>query len=479
MLAPLWAEPEGMSDMAGSVRMMGRLSWLAAAGCLLAGGAPAGAADLGGDCCADLEERIAELEATTARKGNRKVSLEVSGHINEAVMWWDDGLESNVYQGTNDTARSRVRFKGSAKIADGWKAGYLLEFGIRTNRLPRTDADLPSASPGTPDLRHSMWFIESERYGKVSMGQTSQASDGVTEVTTANTNHFARPSLSKWNGNFDVVIDGDRKANEWRDFMAQSGASGDNVPGEGDRRNLVRYDTAEIAGFIASAAWGEDDFWDLSLRYKGEFAGFKLAAAIGYAEYTDANLRPSPALGSVPAGSASNLRGCSSIGGVDVDCSDLGLSASIMHSGTGLFVTGAYGLRDDKNRSAIFGQSVDDTDDFWSVQAGIERKWISLGKTTVYGEYAEFNTGAGITGAGTVATFSGIDATRTRQVGSDISYWGLGINQHLEAAAMDLYLAYRHHEGDVTLGAAADLSDTASYSFESLDIVLGGAMIKF
>ncbi len=25
------------------------------------------AADLGGDCCADLEERVAELEATTAR----------------------------------------------------------------------------------------------------------------------------------------------------------------------------------------------------------------------------------------------------------------------------------------------------------------------------------------------------------------------------------------------------------------------------
>ena len=36
------------------------------------------AADLGGNCCADLEERIAELEATTARKGNRKVSLTVS-----------------------------------------------------------------------------------------------------------------------------------------------------------------------------------------------------------------------------------------------------------------------------------------------------------------------------------------------------------------------------------------------------------------
>lgn len=39
------------------------------------------AADLGGNCCADLEERIAELEATTARKGNRKVSLTSHGWV--------------------------------------------------------------------------------------------------------------------------------------------------------------------------------------------------------------------------------------------------------------------------------------------------------------------------------------------------------------------------------------------------------------
>ena len=48
-------------------------------------------ADLGGDCCGDLEERIAELEATTARKGNRKVSLAIYGQVNEAVLFWDDG----------------------------------------------------------------------------------------------------------------------------------------------------------------------------------------------------------------------------------------------------------------------------------------------------------------------------------------------------------------------------------------------------
>ena len=40
---------------------------------------PARSADLGGDCCADLEERVAELEATTVRKGNKKVSVTLYG----------------------------------------------------------------------------------------------------------------------------------------------------------------------------------------------------------------------------------------------------------------------------------------------------------------------------------------------------------------------------------------------------------------
>ncbi|MCK5496440.1 MAG: hypothetical protein KAI80_08525, partial [Hyphomicrobiaceae bacterium] len=70
-------------------------------GFILAGSLTAEAADFGGNCCADLEERIAELEATTARKGNRKVSLSVYGKVNQAVMFWDDGVEDNAYVVTN------------------------------------------------------------------------------------------------------------------------------------------------------------------------------------------------------------------------------------------------------------------------------------------------------------------------------------------------------------------------------------------
>jgi hypothetical protein len=110
----------------------GRANWGLVLGVVgLFAATPALSADLGGDCCADLEERVAELEATTARKGNRKVSLTVSGWVNEAVFWWDDGTEKNVYVGTNLIEQSRVRFVGEAKIDKDWSAGYVLELGVQ------------------------------------------------------------------------------------------------------------------------------------------------------------------------------------------------------------------------------------------------------------------------------------------------------------------------------------------------------------
>jgi hypothetical protein len=94
---------------------------LAALPFLQAAGARAYAADPGAECCADLEGRIAELEATTARKGNRKVSLTVTGYITKQIMFWDDGVESNAYiTDMGPTQASNFRLLGSAKIAPGW-----------------------------------------------------------------------------------------------------------------------------------------------------------------------------------------------------------------------------------------------------------------------------------------------------------------------------------------------------------------------
>ena len=111
----------------------------AAAGLFVSGVAmpSAKAADLGGDCCADLEERVAELEATTARKGNRRVSLTITGQVHKSILLWDDGHNSGAYFGLDNTnSSSRFSFLGDARISPKMKAGF--EIMIETEGPGRT-----------------------------------------------------------------------------------------------------------------------------------------------------------------------------------------------------------------------------------------------------------------------------------------------------------------------------------------------------
>ena len=123
----------------GSMTTFSRIS-MAAVAALVVGVSSANAADLGGNCCADLEERIAELEATTARKGTRKVSLTISGQISQELLFWDDGIRNDMYVTGPNSSNSRWRFLGSAKISPEVTAGFLYEMqtyasassGVRT-----------------------------------------------------------------------------------------------------------------------------------------------------------------------------------------------------------------------------------------------------------------------------------------------------------------------------------------------------------
>src|SRR5215467_4091328 len=116
---------------------------------LFAGGVAmpsAKAADLGGDCCADLEERVAELEATTARKGNRKMSLTVTGQVNRIVTWYDDGKSSATYYGLDNTnSSSRFIFNGSAKVTPKVSMGFEImieiEAGGTSSKVSQLDED--------------------------------------------------------------------------------------------------------------------------------------------------------------------------------------------------------------------------------------------------------------------------------------------------------------------------------------------------
>src|SRR5262245_33918709 len=104
------------------------------------------AADLGADCCADLEERVAELEATTADKGNRKVTVTLYGRVNRIVNFWNDGAETNTYTLNSSYSPTRWGFRGDAKIGGAWTAGYNLE--MEDNGKDRKSTRLNSSHLG-------------------------------------------------------------------------------------------------------------------------------------------------------------------------------------------------------------------------------------------------------------------------------------------------------------------------------------------
>jgi hypothetical protein len=189
----------------------------------------------------------------------------------------------------------------------------------------------------------------------------------------------------------------------------------------------------------SSGAGPVGTYWAVALRYAGEFSGFRVAAAAAYEE-SEAEER---------MGSSSPL------GAIFATNSNTGFSASILHVASGLFLQGSH-IRFERGNIGV----TSDDGTLWHIQGGIAQNWTGLGRTTLYGEFARgtdlqrtFNTTAGAAGD------------------NEYTMWGLGVVQSIDAAALDLYLAYRRH--------SLDHEATTGVNVNDIDIVIGGARIAF
>ncbi len=307
-------------------------------------GSSAYAADLGGSCCADLEERIAELEATTVRKGNRKVSVQISGFVGHQVMWWDDGTQSDTYIADGGNIFSRWRLRGSAKISPELTAGFTYEFGVNRHTISGANQGNGAVANGSGQgddagectnscLRDSTVYLKHNRLGMVKIGQGSSATDNLVLIDLANRSAAGTMDIGLYIGGFAVRNDnGVFLPGSWANAI-RGHTSFDTF-----RTNHVLYETPSLAGFTVQAAVAEDNLWDVALRYAGEFNGVRVAFGIGYLEDLEFN---------APVGGITtfdNTVRCTT--NCDVTVSEIKGSASILHVPTGLFLTGAYGNRE-------------------------------------------------------------------------------------------------------------------------------------
>jgi predicted porin len=410
-------------------------SWLGltAASVLVLGAALGGhaqAADLGGGCCGDLEERVAELEATTARKGNRVVSLEISGQVNRALLFWDDGVDSDVFVVDPDSDGSRFRFTGKAQLKPGWTAGYTMEFNVTdtASNFVSQDVDDPAAVEGVR-IRRNFLYVESERLGRVSLGQENQATDGINEIDVVAT--YSTVSKTHYAGNFRIRT-GDEADGvfRWQDVLGAIG---------GGQEDIIRYDTPSIYGFIASASWGDNDIWDVALRFQKQWNSVKVVAGIGYLKDDRED-------------------------GTNVD-DQLSGSISAIHLPTGLFATFAAGSRDQRS-------SDEDATNLY-FKAGISRRWLPYGDTTLWADYAQFE---GFNEGGITSAIVDGEEVDFRLEGTSADVWGFGVVQSFDSAALNIYALAQFFSSDIQASAGAGVADLDS---EDHFAVVVGSHIKF
>jgi predicted porin len=366
---------------------------------------PAYAADLGGDCCADLEERVAELEATTVRKGNRKVSVQVYGQVTTGVLAFDNGDSSDVFVVDNSNSPSRFGFQGSAKINPNLTAGFLIEVGAQSapaSAVTQTDDDGGQPADGVLSLRFANWYLDHKQLGRLTVGRISQATDGIQEIDLVGTGLVSLPGINIGN----KITIGGVASTTWDAVMKGF---------DGDRVNGVRYDTPTFGGFQIGTSFSEDDRYDVTLRYAGEFGGFRLAAGIGYGVFKD------------------NADNIVLAGNTFDEQKFLSGSASLQHVATGLFVTAFAGEREQNFENS----AADFTESNWGLRAGVARNWFGVGNTVIFGEYNYFDNVA--------------------NKGAEAEIAGASIIQNIDAAALELFLSYKNYSTDLAGAKDTDI----------------------
>ncbi len=486
--------------MTGALTTSSRMAIAAALGMTLGGflmsSHPAKAADLGGDCCADLEERVAELEATTVRKGNKKVSVTISGWVVKLGSWWNDGHESNFYVGDKDTTlSSHIQISGSATIAPGWSGGYTLwletpgnsaSVGFAENQF-NDNAQL--VGPGGINTLNSFMWIKSDKWGTANWGRLVQATNNLALLpdlsgTVIESNAvlfdgggmFVRPKFAKNAGDLASDFTWEGVTN----CISGGGGVGADCP-TGLDGNGFRYDSPTWAGFSASGGYYEDKEWDAAVKYAADWNNFKVSAAYGFAENTDEGCHAGgSSSGFSCAGAAEAGGGGAPFQGFRKDVESNQVGASVMHVPTGLWVYGMWeNEHNDGTQITNFHLASDHPDvftaassnandtDAWFVKAGIKRTWLPLGATVLWGEGGQYqhmfaglcNTGSSGTNQSAfgdnqlpcfanipTASFSnGAAFTSFAQINnSTVDRWGVGIVQEIDSAAMHVFFRWQH-----------------------------------
>jgi hypothetical protein len=330
------------------------------------------------------------VRASNPHDEARDKPVEFYGHLNKAILVFDDGVSALGYLAVdNDNSASRFGVRMSGSLSDAWSVGGNLELEWdqsstgNVNQLNHGDYGL-----GRLLYRKAEVYLNSKQFGALWLGQGSMASDTTAEVDFAGTSVAASSDVADMAaGSFFRLADGTLSSVRVKDAFS-------NYDGLG-RKFRVRYDTPSLDGLRLSASVGTQivpeetgvTVWDVAARYETTIASVKFGAAVAISRPSDDEFR-------------------------------YDASASFLHTPTGLSLTVATGLSDRTEPQGRYAY----------LKIGYQAALFEVGKTAV-----------------SVDAYLGEEIAG---IGTDSHSLGAQIVQYLDDPKTELYVGARsYHHG--------------------------------
>ncbi|HKJ96082.1 MAG TPA: porin [Gammaproteobacteria bacterium] len=218
------------------------------------------------------------------------LSAKVSGQIDRALMYGNNGDQSKVFNVDNSNSSTRFRFTAEGDVTDTVKAGTVFETEYQSNPSNAVSFDNLTAgsSPTLHERKMEAYF--KGLFGKVSIGQGDGAANGNAEVDLSGTSVVSYVHADSVGGGLTFQNNG-----------TDSGISIGDVYNNNDfesRYDRLRYDTPAFGPAVLSASYGDKDnspVTELAARIGSDVPGGKYMIGLGYSNKDTGSNNPSPA----------------------------------------------------------------------------------------------------------------------------------------------------------------------------------------
>lgn len=221
-------------------------------------------------------KKVEEEKRSSSPFKNDKVQMNIYGQVNRALLWVNDGNQSEFYNVDNDHSSTRLGFSGKALGIEGYVLGVKIEVEYQSNpsnKVSQVDQNVD----GEVNKRLLDVYIDSNKWGKLSLGYGSTASDHSSEVDFSGTMVIGQSRIEAFSGGqlfYDSRV-GELSTTTIADVFS-------NMDGLG-RNDRVRYDSPTLGGFVVSGSVLSSSSYDMAMRYLiGD--DYKFGGAVAYSK---------------------------------------------------------------------------------------------------------------------------------------------------------------------------------------------------